>query len=104
MLQTYIDFAFIKEQASFEAVLAHYNLNATRSGEQLAILCPFHRESRPSCKIRPDKKIFNCFACGAKGNVLEFTGRMEGAEDDLRSAAVKLAEICIDELAVKRLW
>jgi DNA primase len=57
-------------------------------------LCPFHRERKPSCKIDLERKIFHCFGCEAKGNVLEFVARMEGDAEDLRAAAIKIAEIC----------
>src|SRR5687767_10227248 len=42
MPQQYIDFSFVKANASFEAVLAHYNLSATGSGKDRSVLCPFH--------------------------------------------------------------
>src|SRR5437764_8029178 len=102
MPQTYIDFAFVKEHASFEAVLTHYNLQKIRSGDQWAVLCPFHRERKPSCKIHPQKKVFHCFGCEERGNVLEFVAKIEGDEADLRAAAVKLAEICHITLAAPR--
>src|SRR3954449_11451379 len=94
MPQQYIDFAFVKANASFEAVLAHYNLSATGAGKDRAVLCPFHDEQKPSCKIELKRKIFHCFGCGTKGNVLEFVARIEGKPDDLRAAAFTLAGIC----------
>jgi DNA primase len=94
MSQAYIDFAFVKENASFERVLEHYNLTARGSGTQRSISCPFHPDKRPSCRVEVDRKIFNCFACQASGNILEFVARMEGDAEDLRAAALKLAEIC----------
>ena len=42
MSQPYIDFAFVKENASFERVLAHYNLQTRGTGVQRSICCPFH--------------------------------------------------------------
>src|SRR5713101_4255150 len=92
--QTYIDFAYIKEHASFEQVIAGYNLKLLGQGSQRSLLCPFHRERKPSCKIDLERNIWHCFGCEAKGNVLEFVARMEGDEDDLRAAAMKIAEIC----------
>jgi DNA primase len=55
-------------------------------------LCPFHRERRPSCKVELDRKIFHCFGCGEKGNVLEFVAKLD--KTDLRAAALKIATIC----------
>ena len=77
MSQPYIDFAFVKENASFERVLAHYSLDARGTGTQRSISCPFHRpDKRPSCRIELDRKIFHCFSCEASGNLLEFVARI----------------------------
>ena len=94
MPQAYIDFAFVKENAAFERVLEHYNLTARGSGVQRSILCPFHPDKKPSCRVELDKKIWHCFACGESGNILEFVARLEGDKDDLRAAAAKIAAIC----------
>lgn len=90
-----IDFKYLKQEADFLEILAHYDLKATGKGVSRSILCPFHNDKQPSCKINLGRKIFHCFGCGAKGNVLEFVRRKENlAEDDLRTAARTLAEIC----------
>lgn len=102
MSQTYIDFAFVKENASFERVLAHYNLTARGTGVQRSVLCPFHPDKKPSCRVELDKKIFHCFACEASGNILEFVARMEGDADDLRASAAKIGDICEMALAPPR--
>lgn len=101
MSQPYIDFGFVKENASFERVLAHYKLESRGTGVQRSVLCPFHPDKRPSCRVELDRKIFHCFACGESGNILEFVARLEGA-DDLRAAAEKVAEICKIPLAPPR--
>jgi len=90
----YIDFGFVKENANFESVLAHYKLKSKGSGGERSVLCPFHEERTASCKVELERKIFQCFGCGAKGNVLEFVALMEGNRADLRGAALKLASIC----------
>src|SRR5579859_735448 len=102
MPQSYIDFAFVKENASFERVLEHYNLSLRGSGPQRSICCPFHPDKRPSCRVELDKKIWHCFACDASGNILEFVARMEGNADDLRAAAIKLASVCSIATAASR--
>jgi len=94
MSQTYIDFGYVKENASFERVIAGYNLKMLGTGAQRTILCPFHRERKPSCKIELERRIFHCFGCQAKGNLLEFVARLEGDADDLRAAALKIADLC----------
>src|SRR5438132_758362 len=102
MSQTYIDFAFVKENASFERILAHYNIESRGTGVQRSVRCPFHPDKRPSCRVELDRRIFHCFACEASGNVLEFVARLEGDPDDLRTAAAKIAEVCKIALAPSR--
>ena len=94
MSQAYIDFGFVKENASFERVLRHYDLVVRGTGTQRSIVCPFHPDKKPSCRVELDKKIWHCFACQASGNILEFVARMEGDAEDLRAAAIKIAEVC----------
>ncbi len=88
----WIDFAELKRCARFEPVLAHYNLTPSKSGRQTSVLCPFHAEKKPSCKIDLEKRIFHCFGCSAKGNIIDFVARMENAT--VVEAATTLAEIC----------
>jgi DNA primase len=102
MPQQYIDFAFVKQGANFEAVLSHYGLEPGGTGTERSVLCPFHTETKPSCKIELERKIFQCFGCRAKGNVLEFVALMEGNRADLRGAALRLAAICKIPLAPPR--
>src|SRR5437763_8979202 len=102
MPQQFIDFAFVKEHAAFAPVLAHYNLQLVGRGKDQAVLCPFHRERKPSCRIEIERRVFHCFGCEAKGNILEFVARMEGKPKDLRAAAVKIALICSIAIAPPR--
>jgi DNA primase len=53
-------------------------------------LCPFHGEKTPSFVVSEDKQIFTCFGCGATGDVIEFTKRINNL--DFKDAAYKLAE------------
>lgn len=39
-------------------------------------LCPFHEDHNPSMSIR--NNFYHCFACGAKGDVIEFTMKRDG--------------------------
>ena len=92
MKQEWIDFKHVKAHASFGRVLEHYELDAIGSGAQRAILCPFHDETNPSCKINLETNAFHCFGCEAHGNILEFVMKMEGST--LREAARLVAEWC----------
>lgn len=86
----FIDFRFVKDNASFEAVLRRYGLVLRGTGDERSALCPFHEEKKPSFKVNLAKGGFHCFGCDAKGNVLDFVAKLEGC--DLRQAAVTVAE------------
>lgn len=64
----------IKQRLSIETVLNHYGLKADRHG---LIKCPFHEDQEPSLKIYTNTNTFNCFGCGAAGDVIEFIERNE---------------------------
>ena len=40
--------------------------------------CPEHDDSTPSCIVHPQTDRWNCFGCGAHGDVLELVRRTEG--------------------------
>ena len=42
--------------------------------------CPFHSEKDPSFSIDTVKKVYFCFSCGAKGNVINFVMEKEGLD------------------------
>ncbi len=77
MTTTHPDFGAIRSQARFETVLANYGLKTRGQGAERMILCPFHDDRSPSCSINLVHKVFHCFACGAKGTILDFVARME---------------------------
>ena len=92
-----VNFDELKARADFRRVLLQYGLEPVGTGEQVKIPCPFHTDERPSCSVNLGKKLFHCFGCDLKGNVLDFVHRMEtkdGATVSLRQAGLKLAEIC----------
>jgi len=43
-----------------------------KAGTSWKGLCPFHQERTPSFTVNPDKGIFVCFGCGAKGDAIKF--------------------------------
>ena len=92
-----IDLKHIRQNSDFETVLAHYNIKLIGSGVQRQILCPFHDDHNPSCGVNLKKRLFNCLACGAGGNILEFVMYIDDLK--LRPAGMKLAEICGIETA-----
>ncbi|BDU49735.1 DNA primase [Haliovirga abyssi] len=51
-----------------------------KSGSGYKGLCPFHDEKTPSFSVSPEKGIYNCFGCGAKGNALQFYMEKNGLD------------------------
>lgn len=98
--RVWINFKELRARLKFEAVLRHYKVSINRKGNQHTGVCPLpnHEGSgtAPSFSANLERGIFQCFSCGAKGNVLEFAALMEGADvkdgDALRKVAVSLKE------------
>jgi DNA primase len=87
----WVDFQAIKEEVSLEAALDHYELKnrRRRRRDQLEGCCPLHGgERKDAFQANLSKNVFHCFACGAKGNVLDFVAAMERCS--IREAALKL--------------
>ena len=62
----------IKERYSMEEIIGRYGYRPNRAG---FISCPFHKEKTASMKIYKDS--YNCFGCGANGDVFTFIQKME---------------------------
>lgn len=60
----------IKNLISMPELCSRYGIDVDRNG---FILCPFHADGSPSCKIYPGNRGFHCFSCGAGGDVTDFT-------------------------------
>ena len=80
-MNTWIDFKALRAKLDFEQVLRHYGVEVKSKGKQHHGFCPLpnHNGKRnsPSFSANLDRGIFQCFGCGAKGNVLEFAALME---------------------------
>lgn len=57
-------------------VMRHVKLK--RAGRELIGLCPFHDEKRASFSINPEKGLYKCFGCGAKGDVISYVQNQYG--------------------------
>lgn len=94
---TWVIFDTVRENLDFAEVLAHFQFQTKPNGQdQVKIHCPFHDDSNPSCSVNLKRKIWKCWSCKAKGNVLDFFARMEGFDPDtpreLRDAALLAVE------------
>lgn len=62
-----------------ETTIGNY-INLLRRGKDYVALCPFHSEKTPSFHIYTDTQSFYCFGCGAGGDVITFTKKIENLE------------------------
>ena len=46
------------------------------NGKKLRV-CPFHADKDPSLSLSNKKGVFNCFGCGAKGNIITFYAKLK---------------------------
>ena len=66
-------FEDVKRQLNIRRVIEHYGYKVNRAGQ---FLCPFHNDHKPSASIKND--YFNCFVCGAGGDLITFTAKLHG--------------------------
>jgi DNA primase len=88
----WVDFSAVKRTVSLEAVLRHYQIpGLRRHRDQLQGCCPIHHGQRDdSFRAHLTKNIFQCFACHARGNVLDLVAAME--QCSIREAALRLQQ------------
>lgn len=68
-------------------VLERYGHGVEDVGGKYAAVCPFHQDSHPSLDVYGERlERWGCFACGARGDVLDLVGRLAwpGGAPDFR--------------------
>jgi hypothetical protein len=80
----------IKERLNFEAFYRRElgELKPGANGDAL-VLCPFHTEQTASLSVNLNNGLWNCFGCGASGDVIDFYQRSHGV--DFKTALRELA-------------
>ena len=66
-------FEEVKQQLNIRQVIEHYGFKVNRARQ---FICPFHNDHKPSASIKND--YFNCFVCGAGGDLITFTAKYLG--------------------------
>src|SRR4051812_42961329 len=51
-----------------------------KAGPRYVGRCPFHEERTPSFSVNPVDKLYYCFGCGAKGDVITFVRETESLD------------------------
>jgi DNA primase len=106
MKTNWIDFKALRARLDFAQILEYYKVEVKRKGNQHHGYCPLpnHNGKRnsPSFSANLEKGIFQCFGCGAKGNLLDFAALMENTDPKdgtvLREVAHKLQQHFCPEL------
>ena len=98
------DIARVREATDF-VELAGEHIALKQVGQRFIGLCPFHAEKTPSFSINPIEKLFYCFGCQAKGDVITFVREIEHlefAEAVERLAAKVGVQVRYDRAAVSQ--
>lgn len=64
-------FALVKDNINIVDAAQRYGVAVDRSNKAV---CPFHGDSHPSMSFKNGR--FTCFACGARGDVIDLVGRL----------------------------
>jgi hypothetical protein len=91
----WLDFKDIKARAQVRPVLKYFGIleHLEARGAELVGWCPLGKEhgKADSFAFNVEKRSFQCFACKARGSVLDFIGKYQGVS--LREAAKIALEI-----------
>ncbi len=79
----------IKDRLPITDLLGSY-LTLQPSGTQFKACCPFHNERTASFSVSPERGLYYCFGCGAKGDIFTFVQQFEGV--DFKGALKILAD------------
>src|SRR6059036_3377863 len=83
----------VKAAADFvEVVSARTQLR--KAGSRYTGRCPFHEERTPSFSVNAVDKLYYCFGCGAKGDLITFVRETEGLDLQARSNGSPSASAC----------
>ena len=66
----------VKEGADFVAVVEG-RTQLRKVGSRYTGRCPFHEERTPSFSVNAVDKLYYCFGCGAKGDLITFVRETE---------------------------
>jgi DNA primase len=79
---------------NIEDLLVDKNISYTPKGKDFVIKClnPEHEDRNPSLRVDQITGVFNCFACGFKGNILQHFGEKANALQMQRNVLKKKIE------------
>lgn len=81
----------VVEKADIVGIIGSY-IKLEKKGKDYVAICPFHNDHNPSLSVSPRLKLYNCFVCHEKGNVIHFVEKFENIP--YREALRKVASTC----------
>ena len=79
----------IKQNVDLAAVVQSCGIDLKKSGQSYKGYCPFHEDTKsPSLSITPAENLWQCFGCGAGGDVIDFIRKHDGIS--FKEAVVQL--------------
>ena len=69
----------VRQGADFVA-LVEDRTQLRKQGGRLVGRCPFHEERTPSFSVNPTDKLFYCFGCHQKGDMIGFVQEIQGLD------------------------
>jgi len=108
------DTQLILDQLDVLEILGKYELKVMkRSGDEISLRCPFHKDDNPSFSININTKLYRCFGCEARGNLVTLIAKLEkisysevahrllgenGSKDDYSSKLDRIKDSLMNEV------
>jgi len=70
----------IKNTVDLVALVNAKGITLKKNGKSYFGLCPFHNDKNPSLSVNPSKNLWQCFGCGAGGDVIRFVELFDQVE------------------------
>lgn len=61
----------IRQRITLSSLVGRH-VRLVRKGRHFLGLCPFHAEKTPSFTVSDERGMYNCFGCGARGDLIDF--------------------------------
>ena len=88
----------IKRDVDLVPLVKAKGIELKKNGKSYFGLCPFHDDTNPSLSVNPSTNLWQCFGCGAGGDVIRFVDMFDKlsfpeAAKQLESPELKLKSI-----------
>jgi hypothetical protein len=66
-----------RNERLWELIKPHLHQLSQKANQEFACICPYHEDHKPSLALNLEKGIFYCFACEAKGTLLDLARKLK---------------------------